>query len=165
MTRFPYMLFVLFLVIAAIIIVTTTGQLPVQVASHFAGAGSANGWMGRSDYLVFMLAIGIGMPLLVVAVVGALPRTMVRSINIPNRDHWLTPARRDETLRYLSAHACWLGCLLTAFITAVHVVLLRANATQPPQLPGTMFFTVLVAFLIGMVLWIVALHARFRNRG
>lgn len=164
MTRFPYVLFVLILAIAAIILVTTTGQLPAQVASHFAGAGSANGWMGRSDYLVFMLALGIGMPVLVVAAVGALPRMMVGSINIPNRDLWLTPARRDETLRYLSAHSCWLGCLLAAFITGVHIVLLLANATQPPQLPGTMFYTVLVAFLIGLVLWIVALHARFRNR-
>lgn len=164
MTRFPHVLFVLILAIAAIILVTTTtGQLPAQVASHFAGAGSANGWMGRSNYLVFMLALGIGMPVLVVVVVGALPRMMVGSINIPNRDLWLTPKRRDETLRYLSAHACWLGCLLAAFITGVHIVLLRANATQPAQLPGTMFFSVLVTFLIGLVLWIVALHARFRN--
>jgi uncharacterized membrane protein len=165
MTRFAHLLFVLLLAIAAIIITTTTGQLPEQVASHFGGSGAANGSMSRSGYLVFMLAIAIGVPLVVALMVGTLPRMMVKAINIPNREFWLADPRREGTLRFLSAHACWLGSLLVVFTTRIHLLLLAANATQPPRLPGTMFVTLLAAFLVGMAIWIVALHVRFRNKG
>ena len=42
---------------------------------------------------------------------AVLPRMMTSAINIPNRDYWLAPARREATLRYIEAHAYWLGSL------------------------------------------------------
>ena len=164
MTVLARTLFVLLLVISATVIIATTSQLPAQVASHFGAGGAANGAMTRSGYLLFMLAFAVGVPLLVVLSMAVLPRLFGNAINIPNRDYWLAPARREATLRYITAHACWLGSLLTVFIGAIHLLLLEANATHPPHLPGAPFWTVLALFLVAMAFWSITLMLRFRNR-
>ena len=95
---------------------------------------------------------------------AVLPRLSPKSINLPNREYWLDPARRDTTLRYIEAHACWLGSLMTVFIAAIHLLLIEANATQPPRLPGALFATLLAAFLAALALWMVTLIMHFRRR-
>ena len=156
-------LFILLLVVSTSVIVATTGQLPAQVASHFGAGGGANGSMGRTAYLIFMLAFAVGLPLLMVLSMAVLPRMMTSAINIPNRDYWLAPARREATLRYIEAHAYWLGSLMTVFIAAIHLLLIEANATQPPRLPGAPFALLLGSFLVVLGLWMVTLIAHFRR--
>jgi uncharacterized membrane protein len=164
MTSLARPLFIVLLVISATVIISTTGQLPEQVASHFGASGTANSAMTRSGYLMFMLAFALAIPLLVVLSMAVLPRLMGNAINIPNRDYWLAPARREATLRYLGAHACWLGSLLTVFIAAIHLLLLEANATRPPHLPAAPFWTLLALFLAAMAFWAITLVMRFRQR-
>ena len=65
--------------------------------------------MSHDGYLAFMLAMSTLLPLFVVAMTGFVPRIAVSQIKIANREHWLAPARRDETLAWLMSHACWLG--------------------------------------------------------
>ncbi len=156
-------LFFLLLLVSATLIVATTGQLPAQVASHFGAGGAANGAMTRSGYLVFMLAFAIGLPLLMAFSMAILPRYSTRSLSIPHRDYWLAPARRDATLRYIEAQAYWLGSLMTVFIAAIHLLLLEANATQPPRLPGALFATLLGTFLAALALWMMMLIMHFRR--
>ena len=163
MTAIARPLFILLLVVGSILISATVDQLPPQLASHFGANGVASGWMNRHAYLLFTLALGIGLPLVVVLGMGVLPRLMPGSINLPNRDHWLAPARREATLSYLGAHACLLGCLLVAFIVAIHFLLIEANAAQPPQLPLRPFVLLMAAFLAGMAVWAVTLTRHFRR--
>jgi uncharacterized membrane protein len=164
MNRIAYPLFILLLVVGATLLVVTVDQLPPQIASHFGAGGAANGWMSRHVYLLFALALGIGLPLLVVLTMGVLPRLMPGAINLPNRDYWLAPANRESTLAYLGAHAGWLGCLLVVFMVAIHFLLIGANATQPPQLPLRPFLTLMAAFLVGMGVWAITLTRHFRRR-
>ena len=157
-------LFILLLLIGAILIGVTTGQLPAQIASHFGAGGAPNGWMSRNGYLLFMLGFAVILPLGVVLAIGALPRRKPDSINIPNRDYWLDPARREATLRYFGTHACWLGSLLVVFISAIDLLLIEANATQPPRLPTQPFITLLVLFLVALTIWIATMVLHFRNK-
>jgi uncharacterized membrane protein len=157
-------LFVLLLIVAAVVIGVTADQLPVQLASHFGAGGAPNGWMTRSGYLLFILAFAIGIPLLIVLSMSVLPRVMTKGINIPNRDYWLDPARRGETLDYLESHAYWMGSLIVVFIAAIHLLLIEANRTQPPHLPGALFGTILAAFLAATGLWALTMILRFRRK-
>jgi uncharacterized membrane protein len=157
-------LFILLLVVGAILISVTTHQLPAQIASHFGAGGAPNGWMSRNGYLLFMLAFAVVLPLAVVLGAGVLPRLKVNSINIPNRDYWLDPSRREATLRYLATHACWLGSLLVVFIAAIHLLLIEANATQPPHLPGQLFVTLLVLFVVALAIWMMTMLLHFRRK-
>ncbi len=164
MTHVARPLFIVLLVVGAIVISATTDHLPAQIASHFGAGGVPNGSMNRGFYLLFMLAFAVLLPIVLVLSIGVLPRRMPTAVGIPNRVYWLDPARREATLRYLAAHACWLGSLMVVFIMAIHFLLIVANATQPPRLPFQPFIAVLALFLIATGFWTATLMLHFRNR-
>ena len=165
MHRLAWIVFALCLVATGTFIVATTAALPESVASHFGGTGAANGFMSRGGYLVFMLAFGLALPAFMAIVVGLVPRLAPARINVPNRDYWLDPKRRADTLNALSAQGAWLGTLTAAFIAALHYVLLVVNRSLPPQLPADLFWMLLAGFVAALVLWIAALYVRFRSVG
>ena len=164
MSRLARLLFILVLIIATILISATSNHLPAQVASHFGTGGAPNGWMSRNDYRLVILAFAVGLPVAVVGGSMLLPRLEDTRINIPHRDYWLAPARRDATFRYLAAHAYWLGALLVVFIAGIHLLLLDANAAQPPRLAGQLLATLLVLFLAALAVWIATMAIHFRNQ-
>jgi uncharacterized membrane protein len=157
------LIFVLVEVVVAAFIVATTGQLPERVASHFAAGGLPNGWMTHDGYLAFMLAFAVLLPAIVVAGVGLVPHVSPRRVNIPHRHYWLAPERRAATFSSLASRACWLGCLIAVFLAGLHYAILEANAAVPPRLPADLFWTLLVAFVVGIALWISTLYLRFSN--
>jgi len=63
----------------------------------------------------------------------------------------------------LASHACWLGCLLVVFLTAIHFLTVEANAVTPARLSESALIGVMVGFAIGILLWVLALWARFRR--
>ena len=115
MAIIPRLLFLLVLIVAPIVVYATSAGLPERVATHFGSGGLANGWMRHDVYLAFMLLMSTLLPLVVVVLTGFVPRIAVSQIKIANRDHWLSPARRAETLAWLAGHASWLGIVLTLF--------------------------------------------------
>ena len=164
MSRLAWPCFAVCVAVAAAYLVATTGQLPAQVASHFGAGNAPNGWMTRDGYLRFMLAFGIGLPAVVAGAIAFLPRLWPNAINIPNREYWLTPARRKETIDALSAHGAWFGCLLSLFLAGIHHVVVEANRATPAALPAGLFFTLLAAFGLALVVWIGSLARHFRRR-
>ena len=111
-------------VFAAVFVIYTTRYLPDTVATHFGADNQANGWMSRNGYRFFILSFMIGISAFVSFVVGTLPRKFPQWTNVPNRDYWLAPARREESLRYLSAHGKRLGCLIIMMMLGMHYVIL-----------------------------------------
>jgi hypothetical protein len=163
MRRLALFLLVALIAVSAAFIAVTAGQLPGVVASHFDSRSGVNGWLTRSQYLFWMLALAILLPGAIVGFIALLSRTAPRLINLPHRTYWLSEGRREQTLATLLAFACAQGCLLTLFAAAVHYVILQANTTAPPQLPGALFVAVLLGLLAALVAWTIALYVRFRN--
>jgi serine/threonine-protein kinase len=163
MLRICSMSFAAVLVVVAWFIVTTTGDLGDPVATHFDGGLLANGWMQRSEYLAFSLTFSAVLPLVIVAIVGWLPRLFPASVNLPNRDYWLAPERSAATFETVAVWAILLGALLSIFMAGVHWLILQANAVVPPQLPAKPFWTMLIAFLAVFAFWIWAFWSRFRD--
>ena len=146
---------------AVLFVVQTTSRLPDLVATHFGAHNQANGWMSRDGYLLFMLSFMLGVSGFVAFVVGALARKFPQWTNLPNRDYWLAPKRREESLRYLSAHGKWLACFVVLLMLGIHYVILKANQHRPPTLPLSTFASVLFSFIIALIWWIVRLYRRF----
>jgi hypothetical protein len=163
MQRVSFLTFLLLLIVVGSFIAATTGQLPARVASHFGAGNLPNGWMSREGYLLFMLGFALVFPIVIVAAIGWLPRIAPRSINVPDREYWLDPSRREATLASLATYAYWLGCLLALFIVGVHYAVLVANASVPPRLPADLFWALMIGFLAALALWIGALVLRFRH--
>jgi hypothetical protein len=164
MAHLSRLIFFLAVSVAAMVITVTTFELPAHVASHFGPGNVANDSMDRVSYLVLMLGLAVGLPVLLVTTISRIPRALERKLNIPHREYWLAPPRRQRTLAFLGAHMCWLGTLLAVYLTGLHFVLLAANAVQPPRLPTQPFVTLLVLFFCAMALWVLALVVRFRSK-
>lgn len=137
--------------------------LPQRMATHFDGAGHPNGWMSRSEHLIFMAAFGVGFPLFILGMCRAARYLPTSAINIPHRGYWLAAERRDESTDYLFQHSVWLACLGVAFITGLHWSVVFSNQRQPVHLPMTWVFAVTGPFLCGVVVWVVGLYRRFRK--
>jgi len=163
MTTIPRVLFVALLVLCPAVIWGTSGALPERVATHFGHDGLANGWMTRDGYRAFMLALGTLMPLFMVAVAGFAPQFGSRAMKVPNPGYWLAPERKHETLARMRTHACWLGSTMLVFFTGMHFLLLRANAVTPAHLPEGPFYAMIVALVIVVVAWGLALRIVFRT--
>lgn len=147
---------------AAVFIFVSSRQLPALVASHFDAAGRVNGHMTRGLYLAVMLLVSIVVPLLLVVIPSrALARPGAR-INLPNRDYWLAPERREETIRFLARQMAFFACLVLIFLCYVQWLVVRANALTPPMLDSRALFAGLAAFLVCTLSWIARLIGRFR---
>jgi len=149
---------------AAAFIWLTSRSMPDVVASHFAADGSANGSMSRGAYVGLMLAVVVGLPTLLTVVshfgLGA-PRAR---INLPNRDYWLAPERRAETLSHLRAQLARFSAVLLAFLCYVHWLVVRANGIRPPRLSPPWINAGLVGFALFAIVWTRMLLRRFRSR-
>jgi len=151
------------IVVASIAIIALSSVwLPVRIASHFGAAGVPNGFMTRGTYLAFMAVVVIGIPALLSAIIGAAIRRSPGSINIPHRDYWLAPARREATAEYLVRHTARLAAGVALFAVALHFVLIHANALSPPRLAAPLLWLPLAGALLGVALWIISLRRRFR---
>jgi len=159
----PRLLFVLLLIVAPAVIWATSAPLPARVATHFGRGGLANGWMTHDGYLMFILAFTVLLPAFVVVMLCVLPRARGSRAGIPNRNYWLAPERRGATLSALASHGFWLGCLLVVFLTAIHLLTVEANAVTPARLSESTLIGVMAGFAVGILLWVLALWARFRD--
>jgi hypothetical protein len=141
-------------------LVATLGDLPPRVASHFDLAGRANGWMNRDAYVVFTVGMALGLPLFMVGVT-ALTGRLGRGLNIPNRDYWLAPERRAATVAVVMHFVVVLAALVVLLVTALHLLIVRANHGGPAPRLSHEIWLVLAGFLTAIIAWIVKLQRRF----
>jgi uncharacterized membrane protein len=163
MNRILLGLLVVLVVGAVAVIAGTSTDLPAHMATHFGAGGQANGWSSRETYVGVMIAVVIGVPLLLLAVMAWLPRVGICLRKLPNRDYWLAPERRAHTFERLSSYATVAGCLLAVFLTAIHLLVVDANASTRPALPTAPFVSIMVAFAVAMVAWALAFTFGFRR--
>lgn len=163
MSRLSLILLSALLVVCTFFTLNTISELPEQVAIHFDASGIADGWMSREEYRFFVVLALIGLPMLLVAVMGGLPRLRNGRGQIPNCEYWFAPERRRETETFLIAHACWLGCITVALIYGVHILVLRANAATPAVLNTNRLATIFVLYLCGLAWWMAAFLRHFQK--
>ena len=163
MNRLPIFLFWLLVVLFVSYVLSSSMTLPERVATHFGSGGVPNGWMSRDDYVQFTLMFGLGVSLFVVGSHYLLARFFGNQFNIPNREYWLTPERRADTLGFIVRHSWWLGCLMLLFMMAIYHLVLMSNRSSSPRLLTIPFLLLMGGFLIGLGSWVAALRARFRR--
>ena len=88
-----------------------------------------------------MLAFAVALPLLLNFAMSRLLRIPNARINMPNRDYWLAPERRDSTIDLLLQFMNVFAALLVIFLCYVHWCVVRANLARPPALHNTWFLS------------------------
>jgi len=138
-------------------------QLPETVASHFDGAGRPNGWSSKEAFFG-VYALMVALQVLIFRVLPPrLGRLPPRLVSLPNRDYWLGPERREETLAYLTTSMAWFGFASILFAVVTIQLVIEANLSQAP-LNGTMMWVLLAAFFAFVFLWVARLLLRFARK-
>ena len=84
-------------------------KLPDPVPSHFDETGHVNGEMSLFGFYCLMIVLHVVM-LVLFPVLGAFLKVIPNSlINLPNKDYWLAPERRDSTLLFNSTYLVAIG--------------------------------------------------------
>ena len=136
-------------------------RLPAVVAQHFGAQGLPNGWTPKQDFFLISWVI-----LLFVSLVLMLSPRMMRGvpvsmINLPNKQYWLAPERKGESIAFVERQLEWMAVITVAFLALVMHLAIRANFTPDHRLENEIFIALVIAFVVAIALWIVKLYRRF----
>jgi hypothetical protein len=117
--------------------------------------------MTRAEHVRFLLALGLGSSFFLVVVSEVITRLGGKGLNIPRREYWLAPERRDQTLITVQAKLIWGACLFILFFVGINHIILRANAGGSAQLPGGELIWLVATFFGATIIWTVLLVRPF----
>jgi hypothetical protein len=149
---------------AALVFVTmTSAGLPEFPAAHFGAGGTPNAFMTRKGYLAFMYVFVTVVPMFVSLLPALVGRRWPHALNIPNRDYWLAPERREDSLATVESRTRWLAGAMIVFTCFIHWLVVQANAAMPQRLDEAQFMVGLGIFALFIIGWIGSFYTRFRR--
>ncbi len=136
--------------------------LPERIASHFNGAGRPNGWSAKGGFLITYLGVlsSVVFTFLVIPIV--IRKTPVRLINLPNKEYWLAPERRDQTFTLLARQMLWFGIATLAFFIGTFQLVIRANLSPEKGFSSSTMWVFLGTYLGFLTGWLIRLFLKFR---
>jgi len=161
--RAPIAVLFLLAAVAAAQMVHYYPLLPESIAVHFGSSGEPNGWSDKTEFVLTFGATELFIVLLGVASGLLLGKTPASLVNIPNREYWLAPERRRETVAFLSNQVVWIEAATLAFLIAIAQLVFKENlGDAPPRLSGD-FWYIFAAFVGATVWFCVKILLRFRT--
>lgn len=152
-TRLPNSIFFALILVAAVQTTYYAQRLPERMGSHFGTSGFASAWQTKIAFFTVELIV-IVLATFVSFVIPQLMAAMPASIiNLPNKDFWLSPERREQTFSFLRSQMAWFGCALLAFLLFVMELVFRANLQTPPRLNNAAFVPALIVFVVFSTSW------------
>jgi uncharacterized membrane protein len=134
-------------------------QLPDRVANNFDIDGHPNGYSSKLSHIVLMTGIQCAMVILPIGF-GLTSRLLpTQIINLPNRNYWLAPERKDESLRKIVTALYIVAVVTQIFLISIHQLVIMENLGKNGMQGFWWFFSAYMAFMIGFVIWI---SIRFR---
>jgi len=136
--------------------------MPERMASHFDGAGHANGWSTPRTFF----GLSAGMLVLFTVVFRVLPMQIHRFpdelINLPNKGYWLEPRRREATFQRINDGLLFLGNITFAFLLAVFQLVFQANLREDRRMDAGMMWALLAVLLATSLVWSIRFVRGFR---
>jgi uncharacterized membrane protein len=136
-------------------------QLPDTIASHFGPSGQPDDWSSKRTYAAVILAIAAVLALAFLGIGLLLRRLPDYMINLPNRDYWLAPPRRDGAIATLMRLLHWFGLATLALLIAMNQLVFNANLHSPANLSSASWLLI-GAYLAFALVWTTGLLWRFR---
>jgi uncharacterized membrane protein len=154
------------------IVLTTLAQcvhdfplLPNRLASHFAASGIPNGWMTKTQFMVVYGVVLLPALAIEFWVSHRIANKPGAKLNLPNKEYWLAPERRDETFAYFEIFFAWYGCVFLFVVVFAMGLAMRANFDTPPRLPTGPIVSDIAGFVLFNVVSVFAMLRRFSKPG
>lgn len=136
-------------------------RLPMVVAQHFGANGQPNGWASRDFFFAFSWLLLLGLGAIFMFAPRLLRRLPVSMINLPNKQYWLAPERKGESLGFVERQLQWMAVLTLAFLVLVMHLVIHANLSSGRHLENPAFIILLIAYVVSVAWWILKLYRRF----
>lgn len=135
-------------------------RLPATVASHFDAAGVPNRFEPKGTFLELYVVLLV----FLAAIYLVLPRLLLvmppQYVNLPNKEYWLAPERREATMEFFLDRFTVFGAGTLVLVMAVFQLGITANLSQQP-FPGATAFWLLGAYALFAVIWLGSMVVRF----
>lgn len=134
--------------------------LPDRVASHFGASGRPDAWSSKESFVKIYLIVVAVIALLFPGIGLILRKTPASMMNLTNKDYWLSPERKDETIAILYRQFLWFGSatlllLLDIFHQSFRVHLGKAQALDHP-------IASIVVYVVFTTFWSIGLIMKFK---
>jgi uncharacterized membrane protein len=160
-TRIPRALFFAIILVAIAQCVHDFPLLPDRLASHFGASGMPNGWMTKMQFFITYAIVLLPAAFVEFWLHRKVANTPEGKLRLPNKEYWLAPERRAETLAYFQSFFAWYGCAFLFIEVFAMGLAMRANLKDPPALPTGPMVSVLSGFILFNILAIVVMLRRF----
>lgn len=144
-------------------VILSDAQLPDRIATHFDFNRQPDGWASRSSYMLFIISFGTGLTFFIVFIGYVLRFAPNELFSLSNREYWLAPERRAETMAYIFRQVLWFSCWLVCFVIGMHFSTIDANNQVPVLLPGWEIYGLLAIFLVGTSVWALIMVRHFKR--
>jgi uncharacterized membrane protein len=152
----------IFYVIVLLFCIFETARLwniaPTQMAAHFNVQGDPDRFVAKPEFFWFQvqtMLVVVGVSLLLQILSLFIP---VNLINMPNREYWLAPERREETLDRINSFGPAMFGVVLLVIQAGFEVSVQTNLQMPIHFNAQLMTSVMIVSLvvIGVMLaWLV----------
>ena len=163
--RVPLTVLLILTALAAIQAIHYYPILPDELAVHFNTQGVPDRWDSKDSFMLtysIIEAIVVGFGIVLALMLDRIPAWMV---NIPHREYWLAPERREKSAEFLGNQLMWIEAVSLLFLIAIAQLIYTKNLGDPPPRLSNDFWYILVPFVAAMVWFSVRIIMRFREKG
>jgi hypothetical protein len=82
-------------------------------------------------------------------------------LRLPNKEYWLAPERRAETIAYFQSFFAWYGCAFLFVEVFAMSLAMRANLSDPPVLSVVPIISLICGFILFNAIAVLAMLRRF----
>ncbi len=161
--RLPRMLYIFLVLTCLLMMAYYYPLMPQRMASHFAADGQANGWQPRESFFLLMIVVMASSAVVAFFAPWQISTKANARINLPNRDYWLAPERREQTMSYIASTMAWFGCGLLFVLISGTFLALRANLAPDHRFNSEAMLVVLGGFLFGLMFLMLGFIRHFQK--
>lgn len=137
-------------------------RLPEQVPTHFGPDNRADAWGGKQAFAITYAGVLGGLAALFLGLAVLLRRLPDGAVNLPNREYWLAPERRERTMGRVARELLLMGGASLLFVTATFHLSIRVALAGTDRLP-TSFWAALTGFVLFTAAWAARFMLAFRK--
>lgn len=163
-SRLPKLVFVVLAVIAAIYFSSWYAQLPETVATHFIGNGTPGNWQPKNVLMWTLVAVTVIPAVLVFGVPAILKAVPMATVNLPNKQYWLSEERAAQTQEFLAVWFAWFGCVVFLLMLWVFNFVIQWNLHPGDRPSAEKLEWGIGAFATFTVIWVLRLMVHFARK-
>jgi len=126
------------------------GALPLlsdKVVTHFGFSGKADNWSSKENFFWMQILLSLFIFLLLGSISLFLGKLSDSALNIPNKDYWLAPERRESTIGTVSFYLNIINASSLLFFFILFRDMIEINIQEKNSL-GSSFWISFLTFMI-----------------